>query len=28
LRVIPDAGHYVMREQPEAVNEAIEGWLA
>jgi pimeloyl-ACP methyl ester carboxylesterase len=27
LRVIPDAGHYVMREQPEAVNQAIEQWL-
>ncbi len=27
LRVIPDAGHYVMREQPEAVNEVIEEWL-
>lgn len=27
LRVIPNAGHYVMREQPEAVNQAIEQWL-
>lgn len=27
LRVIPDAGHYVMREQPEAVNQAIEVWM-
>lgn len=27
LRVIPGAGHYVMREQPEAVNQAIEQWL-
>lgn len=27
LRVIPDAGHYVMREQPEAVNAAIEEWM-
>ncbi|HZO73769.1 MAG TPA: alpha/beta hydrolase [Ktedonobacteraceae bacterium] len=24
---IPDAGHYVMREQPEAVNQIIEDWL-
>jgi len=27
LRVIPDAGHYVMREQPEAVNSAIDEWM-
>ncbi len=27
LRIIPNAGHYVMREQPEAVNEAIEQWM-
>ncbi|GAC1557639.1 MAG: alpha/beta hydrolase [Ktedonobacteraceae bacterium] len=27
LRVIPNAGHYVMREQPEAVNQAIDEWL-
>ncbi len=27
LDIIPDAGHYVMREQPEAVNAAIEAWL-
>ncbi|GAC1567824.1 MAG: alpha/beta hydrolase [Ktedonobacteraceae bacterium] len=27
LRLIANAGHYVMREQPEAVNEAIENWL-
>ena len=26
LRIIPDAGHYVMREQPQAVNQAIEQW--
>lgn len=28
LRIIPDAGHYVMREQPQQVNHAIEEWLA
>ena len=28
LRLIPDAGHYVMREQPQLVNQAIEDWLA
>ena len=28
LQLIPDAGHYVMREQPQAVNQAIEDWLA
>jgi pimeloyl-ACP methyl ester carboxylesterase len=28
LRVIPDAGHYVMREQAENVNRAIADWLA
>ena len=27
LRIIPDAGHYVMREQPQAVNSAIDEWL-
>ncbi|HLX55482.1 MAG TPA: alpha/beta hydrolase [Ktedonobacteraceae bacterium] len=27
LRLIADAGHYVMREQPGAVNQAIEEWL-
>ena len=27
LHVIPDAGHYVMREQPGTVNEAIDEWL-
>ncbi len=27
LHVIPNAGHYVMREQPEAVNQAIEEWM-
>ncbi len=27
LRVIPGAGHYVLREQPEEVNEAIEEWM-
>jgi len=27
LHIIPNAGHYVMREQPEAVNQAIDGWL-
>jgi pimeloyl-ACP methyl ester carboxylesterase len=24
---IPQAGHYVMREQPEKLNQAIEGWI-
>ncbi len=28
LRIIPNAGHYVMREQPEAVNSAIGEWLS
>jgi pimeloyl-ACP methyl ester carboxylesterase len=28
LCLIPDAGHYVMREQPQQVNQAIEEWLA
>ncbi|MDQ2714189.1 MAG: alpha/beta hydrolase [Chloroflexota bacterium] len=28
LRVIAQAGHYVMREQPEAVKQAIQEWLA
>ena len=27
LRIIADAGHYVMREKPEAVNKAITEWL-
>jgi pimeloyl-ACP methyl ester carboxylesterase len=27
LRLIADAGHYVMREQPQQVNQAIEEWL-
>jgi len=27
LRIIPNAGHYVFREQPEAVNQAMEEWL-
>jgi pimeloyl-ACP methyl ester carboxylesterase len=27
LRTIADAGHYVMREKPEAVNAAITDWL-
>ncbi len=27
LHIIPDAGHYVMCEQPEAVNQAIEQWM-
>ncbi len=26
LCIVPDAGHYVMREQPEKVNQAIERW--
>ncbi|QBD82117.1 alpha/beta hydrolase [Ktedonosporobacter rubrisoli] len=28
LHILPQAGHYVMREQPEAVNRTIEEWLA
>ncbi len=28
LHIIPHAGHYVMREQPEACNHAIETWLS
>ena len=28
LRLISDAGHYVMREQPQQVNQTIEEWLA
>ena len=28
LRIIPDAGHEVMQEQPERVNQAIDEWLA
>ena len=27
LRIIPNAGHYVFREQAEAVNRAMEEWL-
>ena len=27
LHIVPDAGHYVQREQPEAVNQAIQAWL-
>lgn len=27
LRIIADAGHYVMREKPETVNQAITEWL-
>jgi pimeloyl-ACP methyl ester carboxylesterase len=27
LQVIPNAGHYVMREQPERVNQVTEKWL-
>lgn len=27
LRIIANAGHYVFREQPEAVNQAMEEWL-
>jgi pimeloyl-ACP methyl ester carboxylesterase len=27
LRIIPNAGHYVFREQAEAVNMAMEEWL-
>ena len=26
LAIVPQAGHYVMREQPEKVNTAIEQW--
>lgn len=28
LCIIPNAGHYVMREQPEVVNSAIQEWLS
>jgi pimeloyl-ACP methyl ester carboxylesterase len=28
LRIFPNAAHYVMREQPEMVNQAIKEWLA
>lgn len=28
LRVVPQAGHYVMREQAEQVNQAIDAWCA
>lgn len=27
LHIIPQAGHYVFREQPEAVNRAIDEWI-
>jgi pimeloyl-ACP methyl ester carboxylesterase len=27
LHVVPDAGHYVMREQPEVVNGLISEWV-
>lgn len=27
LRILPNAGHYVMREQPQAFNQAVEQWL-
>jgi len=27
LRIFPSAAHYVMREQPEMVNQAIKEWL-
>ena len=27
LRIIADTGHYVLREQPEAVNQAIIEWM-
>ncbi len=27
LHIFPAAGHYVMREQPDMVNQAIEEWL-
>ncbi|SRR6266496_4673513 len=27
LRIIPDSGHFVMREQTEAANQAIEEWM-
>jgi pimeloyl-ACP methyl ester carboxylesterase len=27
LCMIPDAGHEVMRDQPEALNAAIDAWL-
>jgi pimeloyl-ACP methyl ester carboxylesterase len=28
LHIFPQAGHYVMREQPEMVNRAIEEWMS
>jgi len=28
LQIIRDAGHFVMREQPERVNQAIDEWLS
>ena len=27
LHIIPDAGHYVMREQSQAFNQVVEQWL-
>ncbi len=27
LHLLPHAGHYVMREQPEAVNQLLETWI-
>ena len=27
LRILPDAGHYVMREQPQVFNSTVEQWL-
>jgi len=27
LHILPNAGHYVFREQPEAVNQTIQEWL-
>ncbi|MBV9227698.1 MAG: alpha/beta hydrolase [Chloroflexi bacterium] len=27
LHIVPNAGHYVIREQPEVVNRAIDEWL-
>lgn len=28
LQIVPEAGHYVQREKPEEVNQAIVEWLA
>ena len=28
LQIIPAAGHYVQRQRPERVNQAIAEWLA